>query len=478
MKEMLISILGEDIQVALLRNKKLWHFFIEENQQHSLRGNIYLGYVERIIPGLESAFINIGLERSAFLHRKDIASDQPDAQITDLLTQGQYLLVQILKDPIGNKGARLTASLTLSSWYLVYQPYEHRQALSQSIEDEVERERLQDWLREQFSLGIIVRTAAAYQSEENLSSDLEQLKKRWLQIKNSLIESPNKICLVHEEEALPMRIFRDFMKYAFERVVINQQACGQRLKQIALEHRSQIEVQIVPPQQRLFAEHQIYEQFLVALKRYVPLRSGANLVIEQTESMVTIDVNTSRFVGKGNQRQTILKTNLEAAEAIAEQVQLREIGGIIVIDFIDMIEAEDRLQLYQALCAHFESDHMPVHILPMSELGLIQMTRKRHHESAMEQFRQRCPSCLQKASILHYRLLALQLIDKILALSSSSPAPEQLLLVARKDVVDYLQQKEPSWKSCLGLESQQWDYHIDESNDLNFAEVYLPTHSS
>lgn len=476
MKEMLISVLGEDVQVALLKNNRLWHFFMEENQKHSLRGNIYLGYVERVIPGLESAFINIGLERCAFLHRKDIVSDSPQAKISDLLSQGQYILVQIVKDPIGRKGARLTASLTLSSWYLVYQPYDTRSTLSQSIEELAERERLHTWLQEYPGVGLIVRTAAAYQSLEKLTSDFERLKKRWSQIKELLLARPNEVFLVHEEEALPMRIFRDFMKYAFDRIIINDAFCGQKLQEIVVQQGLNCEIKIVPSNQRFFSEYQVYDQFCRALSRYVPLKSGANLVIEQTESMVTIDVNTSRFIGKSDQRQTILKTNLEAAQAIAQQVQLRELGGIIVIDFIDMIDKEDRHLLYQALCEHFSTDHMPVHILPMSELGLIQMTRKRHHESVMEEFRGRCPTCHQKASIIHHRLLAMQLIDKVLLFSQSS-IPEKLLIVARKEVTEYLQQKEESWKKTLNIEFQQWQYHVDESNDLNFAEVYLSTHS-
>lgn len=472
MNEMLISILGEDVQVALLKNHKLWHFFMEENNRHSLRGNIYLGRVDNLIPGLNSAFIDIGLERCAFLHCKDIPSANPDAKISDLLYQGQYLLVQILKDPMGRKGARLTASVTLSSWYLVYQPYESRQTLSQSITEPSERARLMEWLQQQTADGLIARTAAAYQQVSQLDADLQRLKNRWATIKNLLLEKPSEVALLHQEDDLPMRIFRDFMKYHFEQVVINDVLCGEKLQEIAKQQHLSAQVKIVPANERLFAQYQVYEQFFKALLRYVPLRSGANLVIEQTESMVTIDVNTSRFIGKADQRQTILKTNLEAAAAIAEQIQLRELGGIIVIDFIDMTEKDDKETLYQALCGHFKDDHMPVHILPMSELGLIQMTRKRHHESVMEAFRGRCPTCLQKGPITHYRLVALQLVDKILQLSEKHP-PKKVLIVARQQVIDYLEQKEDSWKKSLCLESQIWDYHADQSNDLNFAEVYL-----
>lgn len=474
MKQMLISILGEDVQVALLKNRKLWHFFAEENQKHSLRGNIYLGYVERIIPGLESAFVNIGLQRSAFLHRKDIAAHTPDLPISDLLFQGQYIIVQVLKDPIGTKGARLTTAITLSSWYLVYQPYEQRNALSQSIEDESERERLQQWLDDPAVAGVIVRTAGAYQPWERLSADLEHLRERWEEIQQKMLEQAQQVRILYEEEALPLRIFRDFMKYDFEKVTVNEPLFASKMREIIAQQQAEIQVELVPSRQRFFAEYDIYDQFLAALKRCVPLRSGANLIIEQTESMVTIDVNTSRFVGKTSQRQTLLKTNLEAAEAIALHVQLREIGGIIVIDFIDMTDEADKQQVYEALCQHFESDHMPVHILPMSELGLVQMTRKRHQESVMEQFHQRCSVCLQKAPILHHRFLALQLVDKILAFSTTT-VPESLRLVGRADLVEYLKKKEAAWKQCLGLEEQHWEYHVDESNDPNFAEAYLPT---
>jgi ribonuclease G len=388
--EILLNVTPREVRAALLENGVLHEIFIERAGKRGLISNIYKGRVSRVLPGMQAAFIDIGLERTAFLHVSDIAHAAPlengiesprPGNIRELVSEGGEILVQVLKDPIGSKGARLTTYITIPSRYLVYMPHGQGIGISARIEDEQERCRLRELL-EAFAGddqpgGFIIRTAAEGASLDALRADMMFLRKLWEVVgAGAAHTSPRE--LVHEDLPLPLRILRDQMSEQMERVRVDSEATYKRMLEFARTFIPELvpRLELYTGRRPIFDLYGVEEEIQKALERKVQLKSGGYLIIDQTEAMTTIDVNTGAYVGHRNLEETIFKTNLEAAVAIARQLRLRNLGGIIIIDFIDMEDAEHRRQVIQALERSLSSDYAKSHICEVSQLGLVEMTRK------------------------------------------------------------------------------------------------------
>jgi ribonuclease G len=410
--EILVNIGPQETRVALVEGGAAQEVYVQRASRHGLVGNIYKGVVQRVLPGMQAAFIDIGLERTAFLHVADMVcsptngdSAPPQTPIQHLLQEGQDVLVQILKDPLGTKGARLTTLLSVPSRYLVLLPHEPHWGASARIEDEVERARLKQIVARLAaehcpSFGVIARTAAEGVEEEALSRDLRFVVRLWGALVEQAKTAPPR-SLVNGDLPLSMRILRDLLGTDVERVRIdNAQEFG------AVRQFAQVFVPDAVPKLELYqGQAPIFDLFGVeddidrALARKVDLKSGGHLVVDQTEAMTTIDVNTGAYTGHRNLEETILKTNLEAAQAIARQLRLRNLGGIIVLDFIDMRNEDHRAQVLRALEKELKRDSARSQIHPFSPLGLVEMTRKRTRESLGHILCQVCPTCEGRGAI-------------------------------------------------------------------------------
>jgi ribonuclease G len=362
-----------------------------------------------------------------------------------------------MKDPIGTKGARLSTEITLPSTYLVYHPYGLRNGVSQKIIEVPERMRLQQWMEGAKATGIIVRTVAQGIPEADLAKDYQYLLTLWNDLHKSVIDSQRQRCLWMDLH-LPLRVLRDFSKLGFSKIYTNSSQEVESISSFLRKYFPNQDVELIPQLDKItaFSQLKIGTQFLNAMNKEVLLKSGGSIVIEQTESMVTIDVNTCGFIGQKNARDTILKTNLEAVKAIAYQIPLRELGGLIIIDFIDMESDEDKDQVYQELQACFKNDLMPTHILPMSAVGLVQMTRKRITESSPQKYFQSCPCChIRGALLAPYVVLVkfLEALEKVNALEGKA-----LRISARQDVLTLIQAHEEKWKSHSKLQEISWRY--------------------
>ena len=442
MYEILISsILGQQ-QVAITTNQRLVHFFSEISTEKSIVGNIYLGTVVRILPGMECAFIDIGLSRTAFLHFKDIQVTGPEIDsITKILHQGQRLILQVIKDPIGDKGARLTTEISIASTHLVYKPYHSHNGVSQKIQYEEERNRLAKILENLPLKGLLARTAAEYQSEDNFLLDCLYLKNCWERIQQSMIEMKGPSALIFEELELPLRVIRDFAKNKIIKIFLDSTILKNKVENFLkkfIEHKDQnvqnlIEM-IEPP---VFSQYQILSQLKNSLSKKIELKSGASVIIEETEAMTTIDINTGSFVGKKNHEQTVLKTNLEAVDIIANQIILRNIGGLIIIDFIDMKSTENQELVLHKLKEKMKIDSMPVCVLPFSEVGLVQMTRKRTSESNNKQFYDNCPCCEGLGSVRNASTMSLEISSILLEMIKKNPV-KKITIVANEKIAFFL----------------------------------------
>jgi len=457
MHDLIITNFHSHYYVAITENQKLKYFYLEDQNHHSLVGHIYYGTVMRVMPGMQSAFIDIGEERTAFLHIKDCYGADPEAKIAQILSAGQNIIVQVLKDPIGTKGARLSTEITLPSTYLVYQPYGRRNGVSQKIYSSEERTRLTQWMATTQSMGLIVRTVAEGIKEEELQKDYQYLHKLWDDLHASVIHSQQRRCL-WKDDALPLRILRDFSKLGFSKIYVNSAQDAHDIKEFMTKYFPEQSYECLHQAGKItaFSQFKIASQFFSAMETHVPLKSGGSVVIEQTESMVTVDVNTSGFVGQKNARETILKTNLEAVDVLAHQIPLRELGGLIIIDFIDMAEAEDQEKIHLKLLEQFKKDLMPTHILPISSVGITQMTRKRITESSPQKYFQPCPCCHLRSTLLSPYVVLI----KFLELLETIPFKEDKTLVisARQDVLTMIQAQEEKWKTYSQLSSMPWSY--------------------
>ena len=406
-EELLINVTPQETRVAYLENGMLTEVLVERAKKRGLVGNVYVGKVVRVLPGMEAAFIDIGLERAAFLHASDLArTSTPDATtdegvtpkaIHESLTEGQSVVVQVIKDPLGSKGARLTSNLTIPSRYLVLMPNESNIGVSTKIEDEQERERLRSIVQNAVAEGdggYIVRTMAEGASEEALQNDMQFLRKIWLTVGEKLNEKKTGT-VIFKDLPLVLRTLRDIKGYTIERVRIDSRETSQLAQEFCRDYVSELtdKIEHYPGERPIFDIYGVEDEIQKALNKHVQLKSGGYLVIDQTESMTTVDVNTGGFVGHRNLEETIFKTNLEAAQAIVRQLRLRNLGGIIIIDFIDMVEEEHKQQVMKAFDKCLQRDPVRTQVCEVSSLGLVEMTRKRTRESLEHVLTDECPAC-------------------------------------------------------------------------------------
>ncbi len=453
-EEILINVTPREVRAALLENGVLQEVLIERASRRGLISNIYKGQVSRVLPGMQAAFVDIGIERTAFLHASDIAQNPQDETVSgdieinirDLVEEGAELLVQVLKDPLGTKGARLTTHIAIPSRYIVMMPRSEGVGVSARIEDDEERERLRQCVEgiadPDSPPGYIVRTAAEGATAEALRADVLFLAKLWEAVDESAAGAGSAE-LVYEDLPLAVRVLRDLLGAETERVRVDSDQVFARMTEFADRFMPQMSpiIEHYSGERPIFDLHGVEDEIERALQRKVPLKSGGYLIFDQTEAMTTIDVNTGAYVGHRNLEETIFRTNLEAAVAIARQLRLRNLGGIIIIDFIDMTEAEHRRQVSQALSGRLANDHAKTQIVAVSPLGLIEMTRKRNRESLEHVLCEACPSCDGRGFVKTSETVCYEIFREILRQHGQFEFKE-LLVLARPDVIERLLDEE------------------------------------
>ena len=462
--EILINASAHEARVAVLENGVLQEVFLERGSRRGLIGNVYKGKVSRVLPGMQAAFIEIGLDRTAFLHASDILDprhadtgiEPPRSEnIRTLVSEGSEILVQVLKDPMGSKGARLTTYITLPSRYLVYMPHGRGIGISARIENETERARLRNTLQTYSqageSEGFIVRTAAEDASADALRADMLYLRKLWEVIRSDGLLARAGV-LVHADLPLRLRALRDLMTTDVDRVLVDQPAAFQEMQEFARTFMPEAlpRIELYDEVRPVFDLHHVEEEIQKSLDRKVALKSGGYVIIDQTEAMTTVDVNTGAFVGHRNLEETIFRTNLEASVAIARQLRLRNLGGIIIIDFIDMAEAEHRRQVLQSLERALAGDHAKTSISSVSPLGLVEMTRKRTRESLEHLLCQPCPTCEGRGFVKTAETVSHEIFREILRQSRQFEF-EQLMVLAHQDVIERLLDEESAALAELEL---------------------------
>jgi len=451
-KEILVNITPQETRVAILENGMVHEIYIERRRSKGLVGNIYKGRVARVLPGMEAAFIELGLERAAFLHVSDVAQARQIGNggglphVSHVLREGQELLVQVIKDPLGTKGARLTTNITIPSRYLVFMPNSTNVGVSSRIESDEERERLRNMLLSQderaTDTGYIIRTAAEIATTESISSDITYLNRVWDAVNNKAKDA-SAGTVVHKDLPLYLRVLRDMVDEDLEKIRVDSRETYSIMKEFAQTYVPEVVdvIEHYPGERPIFDLHGVEDEIHKGLERKVHLKSGGHLVLDQTEAMTTIDVNTGGFVGSRNLEETIFKTNLEAAQAIARQLRLRNLGGIVILDFIDMIEEEHKRQVMRALEKALEKDHARTQVCEVSTLGLVEMTRKRTRESLEHVLCTVCPTCEGRGTVKSAETICYEIFREILREARQFDARE-LLVLASQDVVDLLVDEE------------------------------------
>lgn len=450
-EEILINVTPRETRVALVENGMLQELHVERASRRGYVGNVYKGKVSRVMPGMQAAFVEIGLDRAAFLHASDIMrphasllNENGDAvptatpPINELLREGQDIVVQVVKDPIGTKGARLTTHLSIPSRYLVLLPYSTVLGVSVRIEDEGERARLKELLSGALGeqpLGYIVRTNAEGQSREALAEDIDYLEKLWASLRVRMAEA--KVgSRVYEDLPLALRALRDLMSPNIEKVRVDSRETLDRAQDFARQFMPELAERLehYPGERPIFDLYGVEDEIQRALRKEVPLKSGGYLIVDQTEAMTTIDVNTGGFLGTRNLEETVYRTNLEAAQAAARHLRLRNLGGIIIIDFIDMVDDEHKRQVIRQLEKSLVRDHAKTTVYDMSPLGLVEMTRKRTTESLERQLCEPCPTCAGRGALKTAETITYEIFREITRAVRQFDAPKLLVLAAPKVV--------------------------------------------
>ena len=455
-EEILMNITPMESRVALVENGVLQEIYIERSRSRGIVGNIYKGKVVRVLPGMQAAFVDIGLERAAFIHASEIAprpdkgsEDTAERPIYELVHEGQSLVVQVTKDPLGTKGARLTTHVSIPARYLVHMPGNDHVGISLRIEDSEERERLRQLVEgclEPRSSGkhggFILRTAAEGIGDEEIRADIQFLYRLWESIEEN-IKSSKAPANVYEDLPLHLRTMRDLVNPNIEKIRIDSRETFQKVSKFVKKLVPEIDgrVEYYPGERPIFDLFGVEDEINKALSRKVQLKSGGYLIIDQTEAMTTIDVNTGAFVGHRNLEETIFKTNLEAAVAIARQLRLRNLGGIIIIDFIDMEDVEHQRQVQRAFEKAMEKDHAKTNFTGVSELGLIEMTRKRTRESLENILCEPCPTCDGRGTLKTAETICYEIFREILRAVRAYDGDSYLVL-ASDAVIDRLLDEE------------------------------------
>ncbi len=445
-EDILINCTPQETRVAVMQAGVPQELHVERAASRGLVGNIYVGKVARVLPGMQSAFIEIGLERAAFLHVADIweerqgAPGAPGKPIEKILSEGQSLLVQVIKDPIGTKGARLSTQISIAGRLVVYLPQDPHIGISQRIEDETERQLLRDklllLLPEGESGGFIIRTVAENATEAELRGDIEYLRKLWHGIRGRAFTSPAPT-LLHQDLSLAQRVLRDIAGEGTGRIVVDSRENFQKLQAFATEYTPKVlaKLEHYTGERPLFDLHNVEDEIERALARRVELKSGGYLILDQTEALTTIDVNTGGYVGTRNFDDTIFKTNLEAAQVIARQLRLRNLGGIIIIDFIDMESADHRAAVLAELGKALAHDRTRITVNGFSGLGLVEMTRKRTRESLEQVLCEPCAACGGRGVVKTAQTVCYEVLREILRESRQFNAREFRIL-ASQSVID------------------------------------------
>ncbi len=523
-KQLLINSTPEETRVALVENGTLAEFYIERASDRGLVGNIYCGKVVRVLPGMQAAFVDIGLAKAGFLHASDFqpgiadlpmieedalaqasmashhsantepTTATPDADaarsetddvampppppIEDGLARGDQIIVQVAKEPFGSKGCRVTSHISLPGRYLVYLPTTNHLGVSRRIEDETERERLHTIVMamKPAEAGFIIRTVCVNVSQRELEADMRFLVRLWNDIL-SRAETASAPSLIHGDMDLILRSVRDSFTAEIDSVVVDRPHDHQRILEFvdsfAPALKSRVELHVDP--RPLFDPHGIEPALSRALERRVWLKSGGYIVIDQTEALTTVDVNTGRYVGKTNHEDTVVKTNLEAVHEIVDQLRVRNIGGIIIVDFIDMMDPANRERVMDAFDAALKDDKMRSNILKISELGLVEMTRKRARASLSELLTDTCPTCDGRGRVKSITTIAYDIMRRIRAVAQLAPEAQHLTVHAHPSVAAFLAEEEGPSMDRL---EREIGYRItiepvDDANHTGFDVVAL-----
>jgi ribonuclease G len=490
-KEMIITSNDHQTLVAVLEDDQVTEVSVERERQRGVVGNIYKGRVSKVLPGMQSAFVDVGLERDGFLYVTDVidtldtfermasgdedeeedsadgadgaaggkgAADAVDGngkdrgetpKIESLLKAGQEILVQIVKEPLGTKGARLTSHVTMAGRFLVFMPTVDHVGVSRKIDSRDERARLRGVVRQfreaqGFTGGVIIRTAAATRPEADLVADLEYFKRIWDEVRKK-VESSRCPAAVYREQGLVAKLIRDLLTDEFSAIRVDNETEYLRIKELVERIMPQLasRVKLYAKDFPIFQEYGVQAEIDKALRSKVWLKSGGYIVINQTEALVAIDVNTGRFVGKRNDRleDTIVKTNLEAVKEIVRQVRLRDLGGIIVLDFIDMEERKNRQKVAQALDQELRSDRSPSKAVQVSDFGLIIITRKRVKQSLERVMTEACPYCSGTGVIRSTATICYEILDEVRKVGAELDGPG-LVLRVNPDIARALREEE------------------------------------
>jgi len=448
-EEILINITPQETRVAIMEQGVVQELHIERSTSLGLVGNIYRGAVCRVLPGMQSAFVEIGLQRAAFLHVADVlecTTADSEKTIQEVLHEGQPLMVQVIKEPIGTKGARLTTQISIAGRFLVYLPQQDHIGVSQRIEDEAERELLRDrlisLLPQERKGGYIIRTMSETATDEELLADLEYLQKAWGNIQAASKGAADRT-LIFQDLNLPMRVLRDVVNEDTDRILVDSRETYLKLLDFA-EHyalRAVKHLEHYQGDRPLFDMYNVEAEITKAMSRKVELKSGGYLIFDQTEALTTVDVNTGGFVSGRSLSDTIFKTNLEAAQCIARQLRMRNLGGIIIIDFIDMDEDEQRTAVLEELKRGVEKDRARTGINGFSALGLLEMTRKRTRESLAHILCEPCPACKGRGELKTAQTVCYEILRELLRHARQFSAKEFRVLASQK-VIDLLMDEE------------------------------------
>ncbi len=453
--EVLVNVTPSETRVAIVENGILQEIHIEREARRGLVGNLYVGKVNRVLPGMQAAFVDIGLEKAAFLHASDIftkaepASEGarevlPVKDIGQLVRQGQYIMVQVVKDPLGTKGARLTTEITIPSRYLVLMPRSEHVGVSQRIETETERERLRSIaaVYSDSDVGFIVRTAAESATEEELAQDATFLRRLWAKIEERK-KKKAKGGVLYEDLNVAARILRDMVGLTVERVRVDSRLAFQHLSEFVEEFIPELvsKLEIYEGDRPIFDLFDVENEIQRALNRHVTLKSGGSLIIDQTEAMTTIDINTGAFVGHRNLADTIFNTNIEATQSIARQLRLRNLGGIIIVDFIDMQNQDHRRRVLHSLEQALLKDRARTTVSGFTSLGLVELTRKRTRESLEHVLSSECPVCRGRGSMKTVETVCYEIMREIVRVSRAYDT-EKFVIYASAAVAERLLNEE------------------------------------
>ena len=460
MQDILINWAPQETRVAVVENGAVQELHLERTLERGLVGNIYAGRVARVLPGMQSAFIDIGLERAAFLHVADVQvngvtprgdhSGTPQTPIERLVFEGQTLTVQVIKDSIGTKGARLTTQISIAGRMLVFLPQDNRIGISQKIGSHELREQLRTRMNALVQLpegagatgGFILRTNAEEASDDDLSDDIRYLRKTWAAVRDRSFKSPPGT-LLHQDLSLVERVLRDLAHDGTQTIRIDSRMQFDQLTRFGTEYTptSVGKLAHYTGERPIFDLFNIDDEIARALSRRVDLKSGGYLIIDQTEALTTVDVNTGGFVGARNFDDTIFKTNLEAGQAIARQLRLRNLGGIIIIDFIDMTREDHQTAVLAELRKQLARDRTKITVSGFTQLGLVEMTRKRTRESLAHMLCEPCPTCQGRGQVKTPRSVCYDILREILR-EARQFNPKEFRVVAAAAVVEMLLDEE------------------------------------